>query len=1236
LATGDRNGNIRIYDLNTLESICMIEAHDGEILYLQYSQPESGRLLLASSSRDRLIHIFDASKSTYNLLQILDDHSAAITSIRFCYHPPEKQLYVISCGADKSIMFRSTQCSPNDEKNSSEVQFVRQSYVAEKQTFYDLQIDPTSKNFIYTISQDRMVRLYSIKDGKRVRQFHGSLNQDGYLIKMDINPTGNLLAASCSDKCVYIWDLNTNDCVAYFCGHSEIITDLRFTADSKHLITVSVDGCIFYWKLSNILLNLCNNNNVNSAEKNASAQSITTTTTTTTTTSWSKCRANSVIPTSSSNPLNLYFDLPANHHQPSIKHQQSLDTILDNDFDALPMWARNKLSNLGSSTITDLGAAAESSTLASNNNSENFTNSTTNLIDGDQGINSNERTQRRNRAVWGPPVLNTSFAIMDEIEDCANSNSIMNTSQFGPFLDSVNNNNNNNKTLTDEENLANNDRVLTDNQEDEAEMDKLESEESQEEEVDQNPINNSKNIIQFPSPFIDKDLFHVKPVQVNETEIKQSWSNDNIAGIINDGSSSTTTNTPTTTFNNKENNATPNTIKNNEDVDFFSSDYSTILKDRFDSKNLDGEEEGKERDNLDKSANLGSQSSEIKLECDIENSLRRQSLSAMYLSKIINRKTNQQIQQCLAPPPPVAPSESSTSCSPTSPTAILKNINPTTNASTAIATVQSTDNKRRLNNQSSTAATISSLYNQHTESSLSKTKTSQKNLATTTSANLKRSPSVSSLITSNENDSKSINKPSSNNLLFNKVNRQKTSSTVTAAAVSPTKNNSNENNSETSSLSSLKKASSMTSLLAQQQHQQIITNKSQQKQQNLNNVLKDFNVLQQMTAKDGKQTFYLPPKGLREVKLRQIKMKTLSEQQKPTTASTNKANLVTTFSEQNNKIRKLSSSIQNLMHNNQPSSATLKSPTNTSQKPAAQTAKQQPVKTIIGCKEEPLITKQNENQQLIDSDQLSTSSSQSTEDFNDMLAQNLDQNDEDITTQLSSSNNNNRTVLDFNPASITREINTQLSSTQSLTSSSTSSSSSSFFEPNNNKEEEDDEENGILSKDHPDDENDEDADDDDDDDDNDAKEKFVEMIHSKLTSINLDASSTTSSVDHRLNFSHQFLNHHNINHQHHQMRKSTDYGTCSPSSSSSNSHGKMSSFANLKKTTTFASIAASSATHNPINIAKLGASPSGGGLNMGNSCNNLSNEKVEAILSQFKQNIYILELIFNQVSKYSF
>lgn len=121
---------------------------------------------------------------------------------------------MISCGADKSIMIRTT-ATPDSQE------FVRQSYVAEKQTFYDLNIDG-AKNCINTISQDRMIRQYSIKDGKKFRQFKGSLNEDGYLLKMDTDRNGNLLATSCTDKCVYVYDLNTGDCVAYIYGHSEV------------------------------------------------------------------------------------------------------------------------------------------------------------------------------------------------------------------------------------------------------------------------------------------------------------------------------------------------------------------------------------------------------------------------------------------------------------------------------------------------------------------------------------------------------------------------------------------------------------------------------------------------------------------------------------------------------------------------------------------------------------------------------------------------------------------------------------------------------------------------------------------------------------------------------------------------------------------------------------------------------------------------------------------------------
>lgn len=87
-----------------MTEMCKVEAHDAEVLCLEYSN-ETEHKLLASASRDRLIHVFDVNQG-YNLLQTLDDHSSSITAVRFMSSPTSHNLQMVSCGADKSIIFR--------------------------------------------------------------------------------------------------------------------------------------------------------------------------------------------------------------------------------------------------------------------------------------------------------------------------------------------------------------------------------------------------------------------------------------------------------------------------------------------------------------------------------------------------------------------------------------------------------------------------------------------------------------------------------------------------------------------------------------------------------------------------------------------------------------------------------------------------------------------------------------------------------------------------------------------------------------------------------------------------------------------------------------------------------------------------------------------------------------------------------------------------------------------------
>ncbi|XP_073825223.1 WD repeat domain 62 isoform X7 [Musca autumnalis] len=235
LASGDRSGNIRIYNLNNLQLITAIEAHESEVLCLEYSNEKIDRKLLASASRDRLIHVFDVAQD-YKLLQTLDDHSSSITSIKFVGAGLNFQM--ISCGADKSIMFRTFQGNI----------FLRGTHTSGKTTLYDMEVDSNAKH-ILTACQDRNIRVYGTQNSKHTKTFKGSHSDEGSLIKLSLDPSGIYVATSCTDKTLAVYDYYSNECMARMYGHSELVTGLKFTNDCRHLISASGDGCIFIWQV---------------------------------------------------------------------------------------------------------------------------------------------------------------------------------------------------------------------------------------------------------------------------------------------------------------------------------------------------------------------------------------------------------------------------------------------------------------------------------------------------------------------------------------------------------------------------------------------------------------------------------------------------------------------------------------------------------------------------------------------------------------------------------------------------------------------------------------------------------------------------------------------------------------------------------------------------------------------------------------------------------------------------
>ncbi|TSO25185.1 Mitogen-activated protein kinase-binding protein 1 [Bagarius yarrelli] len=198
LASGDRNGILRIHELKSMEEILNVQAHDSEILCLEYSKPETAN---------------------------------------------EGKVRMISCGADKSIYFRTA------HETDDGLMFTRTHHIVRKTTLYDMDIDPLRK-YAAIGCQDRSIRIFNISNGKQKKIYKGSQGEDGTLIKVQMDPSGMYVATSCSDKNINIFDFYTGECVATMFGHSEIVTGMKFTNDCKHLISVSGDSCIFVWRLN--------------------------------------------------------------------------------------------------------------------------------------------------------------------------------------------------------------------------------------------------------------------------------------------------------------------------------------------------------------------------------------------------------------------------------------------------------------------------------------------------------------------------------------------------------------------------------------------------------------------------------------------------------------------------------------------------------------------------------------------------------------------------------------------------------------------------------------------------------------------------------------------------------------------------------------------------------------------------------------------------------------------------
>ncbi|KAL6755136.1 hypothetical protein V8C86DRAFT_2437065 [Haematococcus lacustris] len=305
LSTGDVQGNVRVYDLHTRVLVAFKEAHESAILALDYSPPQpqlpqgapGSKGFLATGGRDAVIHVFDVA-SGYQLVNTLEDHSAAVTSVRFSACGGQ----LLSAGADRALIFRrvvdATDCSVSATHKeylpagNAMVAMPAMSSMTPvtggRGVIYDMAIDDIGQRVVVA-TQGGFLRLFDLRSGLQLTSM-AQVVGSGEAVRVGLDPSGQHALCACSDGTITLYALPVTDAgpslpskpaagsykfsdapalagqpragtaaalqavtqgtlLAKASGHGEVATAVTLLHNCNTLVSTGGDGCILQWTL---------------------------------------------------------------------------------------------------------------------------------------------------------------------------------------------------------------------------------------------------------------------------------------------------------------------------------------------------------------------------------------------------------------------------------------------------------------------------------------------------------------------------------------------------------------------------------------------------------------------------------------------------------------------------------------------------------------------------------------------------------------------------------------------------------------------------------------------------------------------------------------------------------------------------------------------------------------------------------------------------------------------------
>ncbi|MBN3891820.1 MAG: hypothetical protein HWQ43_22570 [Nostoc sp. JL31] len=226
LATGDTNGEIRLYEVASSQQILTCKGHAGWVWSVSFS-PDGQ--VLASGSNDQTIKLWDTDNG--QCFKTLEGHSGGVRSVTFS---PDSQ--VLASGSDDQTVKLWNTTTGKCLKTLQEVGC----------SVWSVAFSP--KDYILASgNDDYTVRLWDINSSSCIQTLEGHTQR---VYSVTFSPDGNTLASGSHDQTVKLWDISTAQCFKTLQGHTDLVHSVTFSVDGNALVSCGDDQTVKVWDFS--------------------------------------------------------------------------------------------------------------------------------------------------------------------------------------------------------------------------------------------------------------------------------------------------------------------------------------------------------------------------------------------------------------------------------------------------------------------------------------------------------------------------------------------------------------------------------------------------------------------------------------------------------------------------------------------------------------------------------------------------------------------------------------------------------------------------------------------------------------------------------------------------------------------------------------------------------------------------------------------------------------------------